>query len=33
MILNDATTLKVRDNFTPATAGQRYLRVKVESAP
>ncbi len=33
MITNTPTTLKVRDNFTPATATQRFMRVKVTPAP
>jgi hypothetical protein len=33
IITDNASTLKVRDNFTPATAGSRFMRVKVESAP
>lgn len=33
MITNTASTLKVRDNFTPSTAAQRYMRVKVMAAP
>jgi hypothetical protein len=32
-ITNNASTLKVRDNFTPASAAQRFLRVKVNPAP
>lgn len=33
ILTNNATTLKARDNFTPATATQRFLRVKVTAAP
>ncbi len=33
IIANTASTLKVRDNFTPATAAQRYMRLKVSAAP
>lgn len=32
-ITNTANTLKVRDDFNPATAGQRFMRVKVDAAP
>jgi hypothetical protein len=32
-ITNTASTLKVRDNFTRATAAQRFMRVKVNPAP
>lgn len=32
-LTNTAGTLKVRDNFTPATAAQRFMRVKVTAAP
>jgi hypothetical protein len=32
-LINNATTLKVRDNFTPATAAQRMIRVRVNAAP
>ena len=32
-LINNATTLKVRDNFTPATAAERLIRVKVTAAP
>jgi hypothetical protein len=31
--LNDATTLKVRDNFLIGTPPARFLRVKVTAAP
>ena len=33
VLVNDATTLKVRDNFLVGTAPGRYLRVKVSAAP
>jgi FG-GAP repeat/Bacterial TSP3 repeat len=33
ILTNNATTLKARDNFTPTTATQRFLRVKVTAAP
>jgi hypothetical protein len=32
-IINNASTLKVRDNFTPPVAAQRFMRVKVKPAP
>jgi hypothetical protein len=32
-ITNNAGTLKVRDNFTPATATQRFMRVKITPSP
>ena len=32
-LINSATTLKVRDNFTPATAVERFIRVRVNAAP
>src|SRR5215207_6113436 len=31
-LINNATTLKVRDNFTPSTAAERLIRVKVNAA-
>jgi len=33
VLLNDATTLKVRDNFPVATNPGRFMRVKVTAAP
>ncbi len=33
VLINDATTLKVRDNFPLATSPARYLRAKVTAAP
>ena len=33
VIVNDATTLKVRDNFPITGGGQRFLRVQVTAAP
>jgi hypothetical protein len=33
ILTNSASTLKARDNFTPATAAQRFLRVKVHPSP
>ncbi len=33
IITNNASMLKVRDNFTPATAAQRFMRLKVTAAP
>ena len=33
VLINDATTLKVRDNILMGTAPGRFLRVKVTAAP
>lgn len=33
VLVDDATTLKVRDNFPQGTASARFLRVKVTAAP
>ena len=33
VLVNDATTLKVRDNSPLSAGGQRFLRLKVTAAP
>jgi hypothetical protein len=33
VLINNATTLKVRDNIALGDAGSRYLRVRVSAAP